>query len=166
MKEQKLAYSSFSMGLLYDNAWGVLEDNELAEKYFAMARECGLLFVADWLNMQYLHSSMILDKAETYIDFRRKAVFEDNPAGFNNLGECYVMIPFGDNLLIGAAYFYIAQTKGNIYAKYNYNSFLLLMEGVFNEDEALCLVKKFAIEILEELNKNKENIGSEEYEKR
>lgn len=165
-EEEDNAEALYYLGLCFDDALGVSEDDKLAVEYYTKAAERGLAKAQNTLGYCWNFGEGVDEvNYEKAVEWYRKAAEQGFPKAQTNLGRCYI---YGEGVPIdhrkAFELFRKAAEKGYPTAIYNLALCYCKGDGVaqdLNEAKRLCLIaieKKVdgAEELLEEINKARE----------
>lgn len=166
LAEEDNAEALYYLGLCFDDALGVSEDNKLAVEYYLKAAERGLAKAQNTLGYCWNFGEGVDEvNYEKAVEWYRKAAEQGFPKAQINLGRCYI---YGEGVPIdhrkAVEWYRKAAAQNHPTAFYSLALCYYNGEGVskdLNEAKRLCLIaleKKVdgAEELLEEINKKGE----------
>ena len=89
LAEQGNALAQYSLGLMYDNGWGVPQDDKTAVKWYRLAAEQGIARAQSNLGLMYMQGKGVSKDYKTAVQWYRLAAEQGDAVAQNNLGFMY-----------------------------------------------------------------------------
>jgi len=115
--EQGVAQAQFSLGEIYYNGRGVIQDHKEAGKWFRLAAEQGYASAQENLGWMYYNGRGVIQDDKEAVKWYRKSAEQGYSSAQSNLG---LMYEYGEGVLqdyvMAHMYFNIASVNGDKYA--------------------------------------------------